>query len=64
MRNAYIAGIFKFAFYCVCVRNSVTMTSEHKTLTLEEKIKVIEEHEKNKCPAKELTVLFGKNSNL
>lgn len=34
------------------------MTSKHKTLTLEEKIKVIEEHEKNKRPAKELTVLF------
>ena len=33
------------------------MTSKHKTLTLEEKIKVIE-HEKNKRPAKELTVLF------
>ena len=34
------------------------MTSKHKTLTLEEKFKVIEEHEKNKRPAKELTVLF------
>lgn len=34
------------------------MTSKHKTLTVEEKIKVIEEHEKNKRPAKELTVLF------
>ena len=36
------------------------MTSKHKKLTLEEKIKVIEEHEKktNKRPAKELTVLF------
>ena len=34
------------------------MTSKHKTLTLEEKIKVIEEHEKNKRPAKELTVLL------
>ena len=34
------------------------MTSEYKTLTLEEKIKVTEEHEKNKRPAKELTVLF------
>ena len=34
------------------------MTSKHKTLTLEEKIKAIEEHEKNKRPAKELTVLF------
>ena len=33
------------------------MTSKHKTLTLEEKIKVIEEHEK-KSPTKELTVLF------
>ena len=32
------------------------MTSKHKTV--EEKIKVIEEHEKNKRPAKELTVLF------
>ena len=49
--------IFKFTFYCIRVRNSVTMTSKHKTLTLEEKIKVIE-HEKNKRPAKELTVLF------
>jgi len=34
------------------------MTSKQKTLTLEEKIKVIEEHEKNKRPAKELIVLF------
>jgi hypothetical protein len=34
------------------------MTSKHKTLTLEEKIKVIEEHKKNKRPAKELTMLF------
>ena len=34
------------------------MTSKHKTLTVEEKIKVIEEHEKNSRPAKELTVLF------
>jgi len=34
------------------------MTSKHKTLTLEEKIKVIEEHEQNKRPAKEWTVLF------
>jgi len=51
--------IFKFTFYCICARNSVTITSKHKTLTLEEKIKVIEEHEKkNKRPAKELTVLF------
>jgi len=33
------------------------MTSKHNTLTLEEKIKVIEEHEK-KSPTKELTVLF------
>ena len=30
--------IFKFTFYCICVRNSVTVTSKHKTLTLEEKI--------------------------
>ena len=58
MRNTYIAGIFKFTFYCVCVLNSVTMTSKHMTLTLEEKIKVTEEHEKNKRPANELTVLF------
>jgi len=50
--------IFKFTFYFICVRNSVTMPSKHKTLTLEEKIKVIEEHEKNKRPAKELTALF------
>ena len=34
------------------------MTSKHKTLTLEEKIKVIEEHKKITRPAKELTVLF------
>ena len=34
------------------------MTSKYKTLKLEEKIKVIEEHEKNKRPTKELTVLF------
>jgi hypothetical protein len=34
------------------------MTSKYKTLKLDEKIKVIEEHEKNKRPAKVLTVLF------
>ena len=35
------------------------MTSKLKTFTLEEKIKLIEEQEKNKRPAKELTVLFN-----
>jgi hypothetical protein len=34
------------------------MTSKYRTLTLDEKIKVTEEHEKSKRPAKELTVLF------
>ena len=44
--------IFKFTFYCICVRNSVAMSSKHKTLTLEEKIKVTEEHEKTNVQLK------------
>jgi hypothetical protein len=35
------------------------MSVKHKALSLEEKIKVIDEHEKNKRSAKELAVLFN-----
>jgi hypothetical protein len=41
------------------------MSVKHKALSLEEKIKVIDEHEKKKRSAKELTVIkVKKDSNL
>ena len=65
LRRVKNSAVVKFSFSVVsltflCLR----MSAKHKTLMLEEKIKVIDQHEKNKRSVKELAeqyTLLGKH---